>query len=54
MDEKAYTMTDNQSADQLQKARQRLFKTIDERQLSQLWLFVRSGSFRYWKILLQK
>ncbi len=31
MDKKAYVITDNQSADQLQKARRLLFKTIDER-----------------------
>jgi transposase len=36
LDRKAYAMTDNQSADRLQKARQLLFKTIDERQLSQV------------------
>jgi len=35
MDKEAYAITDNQSADQLQKARQLLFKTIDERQLAQ-------------------
>jgi hypothetical protein len=36
LDRKAYDITDNQSADRLQKARQLLFKTIDERQLSQV------------------
>jgi hypothetical protein len=35
MDKEAYAITDNQSADQLQQARQLLFKTIDERQLTQ-------------------
>ena len=35
MDKEAYAITDNQSADQLQRARQLLFKTIDERQLTQ-------------------
>jgi len=35
MDKEAYTITDNQSADQLRQARQLLFKTIDERQLTQ-------------------
>ncbi len=30
----AYAMTDNQSADQLQEARQTLFRTIDERELN--------------------
>jgi hypothetical protein len=34
MDEIAYAITDNKSADQLQKARQQLFKTIDERELN--------------------
>lgn len=34
MDKIAYAMTDNQSADQLQEARQTLFKTIDERELN--------------------
>jgi hypothetical protein len=34
MDKEAYAITDNQSADQLQQARQLLFKTIDERQLT--------------------
>jgi len=34
MDKEAYAITDNQSADQLQQARQLLFRTIDERQLS--------------------
>jgi len=51
MDKEAYAITDNQSADQLQQARQLLFKTIDERQLTQFWLFGCSDSFRYWKIL---
>jgi len=36
LDRKAYAMTDNQSADQLQKARRLLFKTINERQLGQI------------------
>ena len=36
MDKKAYAITDNQSADRLQKARRLLFKTIDERILNQL------------------
>ncbi|MCF6345502.1 MAG: transposase family protein [Thiomicrorhabdus sp.] len=36
MDEKAYAITDNQSADQLQAARRLLFKTIDERTVNQL------------------
>ena len=35
MDKEAYAITDNQSADPLQQARQLLFKTIDERQLTQ-------------------
>lgn len=35
LDKEAYALTDNQSADQLQQARQLLFKTIDERQLNQ-------------------
>ena len=30
----AFAMTDNQSADRLQQARQSLFKTIDEREIS--------------------
>ena len=34
LDRKAYAIMDNQSADELQKARQLLFSTIDERQLS--------------------
>lgn len=34
MDKIAFAMTDNQSADRLQKARQSLFKTIDERSLN--------------------
>ena len=34
MDKIAYAMTDNQSADQLQEARQLLFKTIDEREFN--------------------
>ena len=34
MDKIAYAITDNKSADQLQKARQQLFKTIDERELN--------------------
>ncbi len=33
MDNIAYAITDNESADRLQKARQQLFKTIDEREL---------------------
>ena len=33
LDKEAYAITDNQSADQLQQARQLLFRTIDERQL---------------------
>lgn len=36
MDKKAYAITDNQSADRLQKARRLLFKTIDERIINQL------------------
>ena len=36
MDKTAYEITDNQSADQLQKARRLLFKTIDERIVNQL------------------
>ncbi|HID01706.1 MAG TPA: transposase [Desulfobacterales bacterium] len=36
MDKEAYAMTDNQSADLLQQARRLLFKTIDERRLTQL------------------
>lgn len=36
MDKEAYAITDNQSADQLQQARRLLFKTIDERQLTQI------------------
>lgn len=36
LDRKAYAMTDNESADKLQKARQHLFKTIDERRVSQV------------------
>ncbi len=36
MDKKAYAITDNQSADQLKKASQLLFKTIDERIVNQL------------------
>jgi len=31
MDKIAYAVTDNESADRLKKARQSLFKTIDER-----------------------
>ena len=34
MDKIAYAITDNESADRLQKARQQLFKTIDERELN--------------------
>ena len=34
IDKVAFAMTDNQSADRLQKARQSLFKTIDEREIS--------------------
>jgi len=34
MDKIAYAMTDNESAEQLQKARQTLFKNIDERELN--------------------
>ncbi len=34
MDNIAYAITDNESADRLQKARQQLFKTIDERELN--------------------
>ena len=34
MDNIAYAITDNESADWLQKARQQLFKTIDERELN--------------------
>ncbi len=34
MDKIAFAMTDNQSADRLQKARQSLFKTIDEREFN--------------------
>jgi transposase InsO family protein len=34
MDRVAYAITDNQSADQLQKARQSLFQTIDEREFN--------------------
>ncbi len=34
IDKVAFSMTDNQSADQLQQARQSLFKTIDEREIS--------------------
>jgi len=34
LDKKAYAMTDNESADKLQKARQILFKTIDERRVN--------------------
>lgn len=34
LDKIAYAITDNQSADQLQKARQLLFKTIDEREFN--------------------
>ncbi len=33
MDEIAYAMTDNQSAQRLQKARRLLFQSIDEREL---------------------
>ena len=33
LDERAYALSDNQAADRLQKARQRLFKTIHERTL---------------------
>lgn len=36
MDKTAYAITDNQSADRLQKARRLLFKTIDERIVNQL------------------
>ena len=36
MDKKAYAISDNQSADRLQKARRLLFKTIDERRANQL------------------
>ena len=36
MDKKVYAITDNQSADRLQKARRLLFKTIDERRVNQL------------------
>ncbi len=36
IDKEAYKMSDNQSADQLQKARRLLFKTIDEQQFNQL------------------
>jgi len=36
MDEIAYAITDNQSADRLQKARQTLFKTIDEKEFNQI------------------
>jgi hypothetical protein len=36
MDEVAYAITDNQSADALQKARQLLFKTIDEREYNRM------------------
>ena len=36
MDKKAYAITDNQSADLLQKARRLLFRTIDERRVNQL------------------
>ncbi len=36
MDKEAYAITDNQSADQLKKASQLLFKTIDERIVNQL------------------
>jgi len=50
LDEKTYAITNNQLPDQLQQARQLLFKTIDER-LTQLGLLVRSNSFQYWKIL---
>jgi len=49
LDEKTYAITNNQLPDQLQQARQLLFKTIDER-LTQLGLLVRSNSFQYWKI----
>ena len=35
MDKKAFAITDNQSADRLQKARRLLFKTIDERRVNQ-------------------
>lgn len=35
LDKIAYEITDNQSADRLQKARQHLFRTIDERQVNQ-------------------
>ncbi len=34
IDKVAFAMTDNQSADRLQQARQSLFKTIDEREIS--------------------
>ena len=33
MDKIAYAMTDNQSAERLQKARRSLFQSIDEREL---------------------
>ena len=36
MDKKAFAITDNQSANRLQKARRLLFKTIDERRVNQL------------------
>lgn len=36
MDKKAFAITDNQSADRLQKARRLLFRTIDERKVDQL------------------
>lgn len=36
MDKVAYAITDNQSADALQKARQLLFKTIDEREYNRM------------------
>ncbi len=36
MDKVAYAITDNQSAKRLQKARQLLFKTIDEKEFNQM------------------
>jgi len=36
LDDKAYATSDNRSADLLQQARRLLFKTIDERRLTQL------------------
>lgn len=36
IDKVAYAATDNQSAERLEKARQLLFKTIDEREYNQM------------------